>query len=252
MLAAASSIGQFDPYAENLKRAAFEDIIGRYFAFDPFLQQGRRGRELNSFGDGLPNKYNIRPSSIKDDVSLQSLPPAETYVEQRDNLRDGKPYVSVLASANNDRPLDGFNLFPIAQFNFDEELKEFNFQPPLRHAYQARNPHFALFENQIPHGRFQEDYSEETHFKTDEPYNSFPTKTVYRSEVIKRPRSESRNNNAEQVDRTAEQPIQSSRQASSIRPTDGKYLAPDHLSTAYTLLSQKRQLNLAKKDIKLY
>lgn len=38
--------GHYDGYSNSMRRAAFEDIVGKYFAFDPFLNANRRGREL--------------------------------------------------------------------------------------------------------------------------------------------------------------------------------------------------------------
>ena len=76
-------IAQSNGFPDTVKRAAFEDIIGKYFAFDPFLQPDRKGHVVEHYSD---------PSStvnLKEDLGVYSIPPAYTGLE--DSIREQIP-----------------------------------------------------------------------------------------------------------------------------------------------------------------
>lgn len=77
-----------DGFPDVIKRAAFEEIIGNYYAFDPFLQSGRKGRELEN-SDHDFNKFSSfeQPppnTNLQEDPTLYSIPPALTHSEGKD------------------------------------------------------------------------------------------------------------------------------------------------------------------------
>lgn len=103
-MASSYSAGFQDGFPEVLKRSAFEEIIGNYYAFDPFLQPGRRGRELNK-RPGTQNsavpvlQSSSSDESFNDDPTLYSIPPAITPSESRDQIELDSDLPIVLTSA---------------------------------------------------------------------------------------------------------------------------------------------------------
>lgn len=84
-----SSFGEGFP--DVLKRSAIEEIIGNYYAYDPFLQSGRRGRELIN---GHPSEQSISIEHVSNnDPTLYSIPPAVTPLESqvRMEFENGSP-----------------------------------------------------------------------------------------------------------------------------------------------------------------
>lgn len=80
-------------FPDQLKRSAFEEIIGNYYLFDPFMQPGRRGRELESHFESFihPNSVPSEETSVleedgDDDPTLYSIPPAITPAQAKDQM----------------------------------------------------------------------------------------------------------------------------------------------------------------------
>lgn len=135
-------------FSDILKRSAIEEIIGNYYAFDPFLQPGRRGgRELN----GHPSEQSISIEHVSNnDPTHYSIPPAVTPQlgsQVRMELENGSPVFVT-------RP-------PTTRQRFH------NFQRHQQPAIQSRENNQEDFDSFINSNR-QEDYPEYPPFLTSE------------------------------------------------------------------------------------
>jgi len=82
---------QSNSFPDTIKKAAFEDIIGNYFAFDPFLQPGRKGRVLEYYSE--PDKQSS-VGNFKEDSVPYSLPPPAYYADSEDFDENPPVYIS--------------------------------------------------------------------------------------------------------------------------------------------------------------
>jgi hypothetical protein len=135
LITAGSCSAQFDEggFPEVLKRAAFEEIIGNYYAFDPFLQTGRKGRELNGAVDELqfsaiePIFESLPHTNTNEDSTYYSIPPAFTPLESKDKneFEDSGISVNTRPPVHHDiRQLN--DLHSNRPFNFETEFSSFD------------------------------------------------------------------------------------------------------------------------------
>ena len=106
--------------------AAIEDIIGKYFAFDPFLQPGgRKGRDYYSEPDTIVNLK-------EDNPVLYSIPPTFTGSEDsfREQIPDYNESPPVYISNHFDN--DAFNYKQFDNFQ-DEEFPQYSEFPANKH-----------------------------------------------------------------------------------------------------------------------
>lgn len=127
-------LAQYDyGFPESLKTAAFEEIIGNYYAFDPFLQTGRKGRELHDHPDELeyasfqPTFDSSPATNSNDDNTFYSIPPAYTAPESKDQDDFVDPPISVTTgpTAYHDARLLN-DLQSNSPFTFETELNSFD------------------------------------------------------------------------------------------------------------------------------
>ncbi|KAI9563851.1 hypothetical protein GHT06_011318 [Daphnia sinensis] len=119
-----------DGFPDSIKTAAFEEIIGNYYAFDPFLQTGRKGRELNGFPDELeyssfPSPTFDSPTQSNDDNTFYSIPPAYTAPESKDGFEDSPVSITTRPPVHQDvRQLN--DLQTNSPFKFETEFNSFD------------------------------------------------------------------------------------------------------------------------------
>ncbi|XP_057378617.1 uncharacterized protein LOC130700651 [Daphnia carinata] len=120
-----------DGFPDSIKTAAFEEIIGNYYAFDPFLQTGRKGRELNGFPDEMefssfqPTFDSPPQIQSNDDNTFYSIPPAYTASESKDNVDDLPISVTTRPAVIHDvRQLN--DLQTNSPFKFETEFNSFD------------------------------------------------------------------------------------------------------------------------------
>ncbi|KAK4027150.1 hypothetical protein OUZ56_016162 [Daphnia magna] len=120
-----------DGFPDSIKAAAFEEIIGNYYAFDPFLQTGRKGRESNGFPDELEYSsfqpiFDSPPlTQSNDDNTFYSIPPAYTAPESKDDFDDSPISVTTRPAVHHDvRQLN--DLQTNSPFKFETEFNSFD------------------------------------------------------------------------------------------------------------------------------
>ncbi len=214
LITTGSCSAQFDDggFPEVLKQSAFEEIIGNYYAFDPFLQTGRKGRELNGARDELqfsaiePIFESPPQTNTNDDSTYYSIPPAFTPSESkdRDEFEDSvisPAVVTRTAPVHHDiRQIN--DLQNNSPYKFETEFNSFDNDdyppyPPFlteqsaRQQQQAQLSPDATPERSLPKyviGVAGEDATEDNFFDT-KPHHA-PTvrrHSLYRDQFVRRP-----------------------------------------------------------------
>lgn len=218
LITASSCSAQFDDggFPDVLKQSAFEEIIGNYYAFDPFLQTGRKGRELNGASRDELQFSAIEPifesspqTNTNDDSTYYSIPPAFTPSESkdRDEFQDSvisPALVTRTAPVHHDSIRQLNDLQNNSPFKFETEFNSFDSDdypqyPPFLTEQSARQQQQAQQlspdatpERSLPKyviGVAGEDGTEDNFFDT-KPAHHAPTvrrHSLYRDQLVRRP-----------------------------------------------------------------
>ena len=144
---------QCNSFPDTIKKAAFEDIIGNYFAFDPFLQPGRKGRVIEYYSE--PDKQSS-VGNFKEDPVPYSIPPI--YPDSEDFDENPPVYISNNPSKFSDSNAfindhsDANNAFNYKQFKHfhDEEYPQYSEFPNKKEAAHTFIKDSSIIPNNPP------------------------------------------------------------------------------------------------------
>jgi len=209
LITAGSCSAQFDDggFPEALKQSAFEEIIGNYYAFDPFLQTGRKGRELNGARDELqfsaiePIFESSPQTNTNDDLTYYSIPPAFTPSESKDRDEFEDSVISPVTTRppvhHDIRQLN--DLHSTRPFKFETEFNSFDnddyppYPPFLTEqsiSQQQQLSPDATPERSLPKyviGVAGEDGTEDNFFDTKPRSPTVRRQSLYRDQFVRRP-----------------------------------------------------------------